>query len=201
MRSMAFANVRRTQTGVGMVEIMVTIVILVIGLLGVAGLQMKSQKAEMEAYQRAMAVALVQDMTSRIAAGRGHRVEYATLAGASNDPTVFGTGDVTDCTGTPAGALLEVCEWSEAMRGGAETTDAGVSIAAPIGMRGCILSVNPEVPDALNEFFVVGVWQGLTPSADPVADTPGDVCAADVDFGAGLRRSFATRILVPKLEG
>lgn len=200
MRSMAFESVRRTQTGVGMVEIMVTIVILVIGLLGVAGLQMKSQKAEMEAYQRAMAVALVQDMTSRIAAGRGHRAEYATLAGASNDPTVYGTGDATNCAGL-TGASLEVCEWSEAMRGGAEATDAGVSIAAPIGMRGCILSVNPEVPDALNEFFVVGVWQGLTPSSDPVADTPGDVCAADVDFGAGLRRSFATRILVPKLEG
>ncbi|ANQ85342.1 type 4 fimbrial biogenesis relatedtransmembrane protein [Azoarcus olearius] len=183
-----------------MIEVMVTIVILVVGLLGVAGLQMKSQSAEMEAYQRAMAVAFVQDMTSRIAAGRGHMADYVTYAGASSAPTVYGTGDATDCDDA-TGALLEICEWSEAMRGGAETTDAGVSIAAPIGMRGCILAVDAEVPGALQEFFVVGVWQGLTPTADPPDDTPGALCASDVEFGAGLRRSFATRILVPDITG
>lgn len=193
-------SLRRRASGVGMIEVMVTIVILVIGLLGVAGLQMKSQTAEMEAYQRAMAVAFIQDMTSRIAAGRGHRADYVTYAGASTDPTVYGTGDETDCAGA-TGALLEVCEWSEAMRGTAETTDAGVSIAAPMGMRGCIIAVDSEVPGALQEFFVVGVWQGLTPTGDPLDDTPGAVCASGVNFGTGLRRSFATRILVPDITG
>lgn len=191
---------RCRQSGVGMIEVMVTIVILVIGLLGLAGLQMKSQTAEMEAYQRAMAVAFVQDMTSRIAAGRGHLADYITHAGASTAPTVYGTDDDTECAGA-TGALLEVCEWSEAMKGTAETTDAGVSIAAPIGMRGCIIAVEAEVPGALQEFFVVGVWQGLTPTGNPPDETPGAICASDVDFGAGLRRSFATRILVPNIAG
>lgn len=188
----------RRQSGMGMVEIMVTIVILVIGLLGVAGLQIRSQKSEMEAYQRAMAVAFVQDMTARIAAGRGHRSAYVTLAGAATNPTVYGTGDTTDCEGA-TGATLEVCEWSASMRGGAEETSGGLSIAAPIGMRGCIMSVTPDIPDALNEFIVVGVWQGLTVTADPEVDTPGDVCASAVNFGEGLRRAFVTRVLVPKI--
>ncbi|CAL94795.1 probABLE TYPE 4 FIMBRIAL BIOGENESIS RELATEDTRANSMEMBRANE PROTEIN [Azoarcus olearius] len=183
-----------------MVEVMVTIVILVVGLLGVAGLQVKSQTAEMEAYQRAMAVAFVQDMTSRIAAGRGHLDGYRAAAGVSPNFVVYGTGDETDCTAVVGGAAREVCEWSEAMRGGAETTEAGVSIAAPVGMRGCILAVDAEVPGAVQEFFVVGVWQGLTPTADPPAGTPGALCASGVNFGVGLRRSFSTRVLVPALS-
>ncbi|MGE5027346.1 MAG: prepilin-type N-terminal cleavage/methylation domain-containing protein, partial [Betaproteobacteria bacterium] len=47
--------------GFSMIEILVTLVILLIGLLGLAGLITRSQQAEMESYQRAQALILLQD--------------------------------------------------------------------------------------------------------------------------------------------
>ena len=43
----------RRQEGFSMIEVLVTMVILMLGLLGLAGLMIASQRAEVEAYQRA----------------------------------------------------------------------------------------------------------------------------------------------------
>lgn len=183
--------------GFSLIEVLVSILILAIGLLGLAGLQAKANEIEMEAYQRSVALALVQDMASRIAAGRQYAKAFATGA-------VYGIGDKepTDCAGK-TGAERHICEWSNSMKGAAESRKEsdGItrSIGAPIGMRGCILAIADPTPNALAEYFVVGVWQGLTPTASPAANTPGANCAPDVDFGAGQRRAVVTRVLIPKL--
>lgn len=183
---------RSIHEGFSLLEVLVSIVILAIGLLGLAGLQAKANEVEMEAYQRAVALMLVQDMADRIAAGRKNVAAFQAVS-----EEVYGTNDKLSrtCTGgaDAAGAL---CEWSKSMKGEAERTSAG-SIGAPIGMRGCLISVAPT-ESALGEFFVVGVWQGITPSASPPANTPGAQCADDVDFGAGLRRAAVVRVLIPK---
>src|SRR4026209_1446790 len=54
-----------TQSGFSLVEILVTLVIVMIGLLGLAGVQMRAHQAEMESYQRAQALVLVADMVDR----------------------------------------------------------------------------------------------------------------------------------------
>lgn len=187
----------RSTRGFSLIEVLVSILILAIGLLGLAGLQAKANEIEMEAYQRSVALALVQDMASRIAAGRQYANAFAT-------GTVYGTGDKepTDCTAL-TDAPRHLCEWSNAMKGAAESrTESGGntrSIGAPIGMRGCVLAATDPTPNALAEYFVVGIWQGLTPTASPAANTPGANCAPGVDFGSGQRRAVVTRVLIPKL--
>ena len=47
--------------GVSLIEVLVTIVILAVGLLGLAGLQMRLQSSEVEAYQRTQASLLLED--------------------------------------------------------------------------------------------------------------------------------------------
>lgn len=190
----------RNDRGFSLIEVLVSILILAIGLLGLAGLQAKANEIEMEAYQRSVALALVEDMAGRIAAGR----QYAGAFFA--DGAVYGTGDAQpiDCV-SKSGAARHLCEWSKAMKGAAESrteSDGNTrNIGAPIGMRGCILRVTSPTPNAIAEYFVVGVWQGLTPTASPPADTPGAKCASGVDFGTGQRRAVVTRVLVPKLAG
>jgi prepilin-type N-terminal cleavage/methylation domain-containing protein len=83
-RIVHFASVHR---GFSLIEVLVSIVILAIGLLGLAGLQVKANAIEMEAYQRSVSLMLVQDMASRIAAGR----QYVTQFDAQ-DLAVFGVG-------------------------------------------------------------------------------------------------------------
>lgn len=184
------------QAGFSLLEVLVSMVILAIGLLGLAGLQTKANVVEMEAYQRSVALMLVQDMANRVAAGRQHIAGFNAAS-----LTTFGVGDAqpANCAGK-TGAALQLCDWSNAMKGVAETTDAG-SIGAPIGMRGCLISVAPPSEDALAEFFIVGVWQGLTPTKSPDANTPGAQCANAVNYGEGLRRAVVTRVLIPKLAG
>lgn len=180
------------QQGFSLLEVLVSIVILAIGLLGLAGLQTKANEVEMEAYQRSVALMLVQDMADRISAGRKHVDTFKTQS-----LVTYGVGDSqpTACADT-GDVSAQLCEWSNAMKGAAEKLGAA-SIGAPIGMRGCLISVAPT-EGALGEFFVIGVWQGLMPTASPPANTPGAQCAADVDFGAGLRRAVVTRVLIPK---
>lgn len=183
--------------GFSLIEVLVSIVILAIGLLGLAGLQTKANEIEMEAYQRSMALMLVRDMANRIAASRQYITDFnkASLNVYGYSTTTGGTEE--NCAGKTA-AAYQLCVWGNAMKGVAEKKSAG-SIGAPIGMRGCIISVALPSEDALAEFFVVGVWQGLTPTASPAAGTPGAQCAPDVDFGTGMRRAVVTRVLIPRL--
>jgi type IV pilus assembly protein PilV len=79
MRASAITSAQR---GTSMIEVLVTIVILTFGLLGLVGLQTKLQVSEMEAYQRAQALILLEDMANRIASNRNFAATYVTGANA-----------------------------------------------------------------------------------------------------------------------
>lgn len=63
------ANLPKHQHGVGMIEVLITLVILAIGLLGVASLQFIGSFANKEALARTQAVMVTQQMTERLRAG------------------------------------------------------------------------------------------------------------------------------------
>lgn len=56
------------QTGFTLIEILVTVIVLSIGLLGLAGLQATSFKFNSTAYQRSQATSLAYDIADRIRA-------------------------------------------------------------------------------------------------------------------------------------
>ena len=82
------------QRGATLIEILVTIVIVAFGLLGLAGLQMKMQMSETEAYQRSQALMLLNDMASRIGTNRANADAYVT--------GTDGTGTGANCAGSRA---------------------------------------------------------------------------------------------------
>ena len=53
-----------------MIEVLITFVVLLVGLLGLIGLQARTQQAELESYQRGQALVLLQDMVDRMNANR-----------------------------------------------------------------------------------------------------------------------------------
>ena len=103
---------RRRQKGVSIVEALVALVILSVGMLGIAGLYLESIRANRTALSRTTAVQLVNDMADRIRANRGGLGEY-TL-----DPATPPTGG-TDCSAgncTPAQlALFDKVRWHQAV--------------------------------------------------------------------------------------
>ena len=71
-------NAPCTQRGTGLIEVLVTLVIIALGLVGVVGLQARMQLSEMEAFQRSQALLLLNDMASRISVNRSNAAVYVT---------------------------------------------------------------------------------------------------------------------------
>lgn len=144
------------QDGTSLIEVLVTIVILSIGLLGLAGLQSRLGVSQVESYQRAQALVLLQDMSSRIATNRAHAASYVTgtanpLPDAGACPLAVGTR-----------AEIDANQWCNALLGAAEM-NGGSKAGAMIGARGCVEALSG------NEYLITVAWQGMGPLASPPA--------------------------------
>ncbi|GAA7769689.1 MULTISPECIES: type IV pilus modification protein PilV [Cupriavidus] len=147
------------QRGATMIEVLVSVVILLIALLGTAGLIARSGQSEMESYQRAQALTLLKDMVARINANRQAAPCYAS----GSTMTVMGNATVAPpvCTGVSNAQLgtatADLAAWNTALQGSAESSSSGTAVGAMIGALGCIESI-----DATNQIYRVTVaWQGL----------------------------------------
>ena len=179
---------RRLERGATMIEVLVTIIIVAFGLLGMAGLQVRLQTAEMESYQRSQALLLLNDMANRMAANRNNIASYATgvtYGGTAACPTAVGTIVQRDLK-----------EWCEALQGAGETL-GGSKVGAMIGGRGCVAAVG-------SDYMVTVAWQGLTPIVAPPASV---TCGANQYNSAGTpcvndlcRRAITTLVRVGSLS-
>ena len=152
-----------------MLEVFVALVVVVIGLLGVIGLQNVAQQSNFESYQRAQALIMLNDMVEKINTNRASAGCFAisgdttTSAGTPYFGT-SGTGYVgtINCTSgfyNEDSRLLAndaMTTWNNALRGATETR-GGSAVAALVGARGCV-----TVDAATNTYTIAVVWQGLT---------------------------------------
>lgn len=169
--------------GVSMIEVLVTVVILAVGLLGLAGLQMRLQSSELESYQRTHALILLEDMANRIAANRGDAANYVTGTDAP-----LGTGDNQPVNCAGIGQAFDACRWSNALKGAAEQSSSADNIGAMIGARGCIEDLGTG-----DQYLITVVWQGLTPTTAPASNC-GDGLYDDVN-GSGCVNELCRRTL------
>ncbi|MDH4041678.1 MAG: pilus assembly protein [Gammaproteobacteria bacterium] len=187
----------RSQGGALLIEILITIVIVVIGTLGLMQMQGRLQKSEMEAYQRTQAMILLNDMASRIAS---NRLAAANYDSDLLDPKYLGgtTADL-DCSALDKSSLegSDLAEWCDALQGAAEL-QSGSSVGAMVGGRGCVQPVSAD------RVMVTVVWQGLTPISAPPAtvscgvdlyDVAGTDCADDL-----CRRYVTTMVSIANLD-
>jgi type IV pilus assembly protein PilV len=94
-----------------MLEVLVAIFVLTIGLLGTASMQSQMQTTQVESYQRAQAIVLLQEMVDRINANRKDVASYvAADLGLSSQ----------DCTTPTTVAGKDLCDWNNALFGAAE---------------------------------------------------------------------------------
>jgi len=185
MRHLRSASAARGR-GLTLIEVLVTIAILSIGLLGVAALQARMQLAQAESYHRAHAVLLLQGMVDRLNANRHVALDYVTgeALGAGNE--------VRDCGGH-TGAARDLCEWNNALLGASEVTADGQQAGGMIDARGCISNVVATMP---REFVVAVSWQGLAPTVAPTAIPCGQGLYGD----ERMRRALVAHVTVGCLQ-
>ena len=167
-------NFPRAARGATLIEVLVTIVIIAFGLLGMAGLQMRMQMSEMEAYQRSQALMLLNDMASRISTNRANAASYVT--GTTNP---MGTSYDCSTLGTTR-AATDLKDWCNALKGAAEVMASGAQTAqqgAMLGGRGCVQVA------ADGDYLITVAWQGLTPISAPGSSV---ACGADSYNGGSI---------------
>lgn len=144
------------QRGSSLLEVLITVIIIAIGLLGLAGLMARLHASEMESYQRAQAVILLEDMVHRIEANRKAAGDYVTTAA-----NPLGVGVSCPATATTL-QQRDTSQWCAALQGAAELTGTS-SVGAMIGGRGCIEDLGNS------EYMVTVAWQGLGAVSAPPA--------------------------------
>jgi type IV pilus assembly protein PilV len=174
-------STRKEQSGFTMIEVLVTIAILVVGLLGLAAMQTLSTLAELESYQRSQALVLVRDMADRMTANKAQIVNYvASDVGLT----------VQDCAAylaTPS-YKLDLCEWNNQLNGSSEKVGSK-NVGAMIGARGCVVRMDPTT------FMVTVAWQGLSR-----AGVPKEACGAGAYGDDQNRRTVSTVVRIALLN-
>jgi type IV pilus assembly protein PilV len=178
---MSHINVGR-QTGATMIEVLITMVITAIGLLGVASLQTRTYAVESESYQRSQAAILLEDMAARIRANKANAADYVAAS--------LGGGTVEKCVEGGEIAQLDLCQWQNLLRGAAETYD-GSNVGAMASARSCITQPDP----AVLQFEITVTWEGSVESAAPATQ-----CGLGVYAKDRLRRALTTVVRIPTLS-
>jgi type IV pilus assembly protein PilV len=192
-------NPHNSQHGFTLLEVLVSLVILVFGLLGLIGMQAYTQVATFESYQRGQALILVQDMADRIATNRGAALCYALTTSTTTYLGVSGTVKPV-CTATVgtaatrAVASADLDAWDQALKGASE--QQGVAqVGAILGARGCI-----SYDAVTNSYRVAVSWQGMAPTVAPTAGDANATCASGANYGGEpQRREVSTTVRIAVL--
>jgi len=175
-----------------MIEVLVTIIILTVGILGLFGLSARLQLHQVEAYQRTQALILLDDMANRIQANPLDAASYVTgvttpIASDSTCPTASSTRQQRD-----------FIDWCNAIRGaGEKISTTSTSVGTLIHGMGCI-----ETVDAASRTYMITVaWQGMGALGSPPGSSCGkgsyntlSGCANDV-----CRRTVSTTVRIANL--
>lgn len=167
----------RRQRGFSLLEILVTMLILTIGLLGLAGLQVFAQRMGQESYQRAQAMVILGDIMDRINTNRAAATCYAITTSSTAGTPYLGTNaggghyatsgfscpSLVTNPNAVARASQDITAIDTTLLGAAETA-GGASAGAMIGARTCIGF------DSTTQTYTVAVaWQGMSSTFSPAS--------------------------------
>lgn len=187
--------------GFSLIEVLASLLILGLGMLGIVALSAHGQRAYIESTQRSEAIRYVEEMADRIRANRQVAddptfVRFYEDPAGSGTPDMLGDGDEFDdifgasptgvnCNQASSGsgcsaqqlALFDRAWWDGLLTG-------QISQTGLIGAVGCITQVAGAVPRAR----VTLAWQGMSDTADS-ADANGPfagLTCGDTEFAGNL---------------
>jgi type IV pilus assembly protein PilV len=177
---------RSRAAGFSLIEVLVSILIVTVGLLGLAGLQARAQIAEFESYQRAQALVMLYDMVERLGGNRITARCFAITTNTASGAPYFGdpANPVSpscgaDTAANNAMAVAAMSAWDGQLQGISEKKGAGATkVGSIVGARGCV-SYNPATEyinatsganiNDTGEYTIAVSWQGMADTFAPVA--------------------------------
>ena len=150
------------EQGLGLIEVLVTLLVFSIGMLGMASTQLEAKRASHEATQRTLATSLVRDIIERM---RSNPQALSSYSVTELGDSIVDTG--TDCRVSICSpsvlAKRDLYQWNELLRGASERFTAHGSTSYAGGLaeaRACITVVSGQISVAL-------VWRGFNSMHNP----------------------------------
>lgn len=176
MSTVSRAQVRtpRRSRGTSLLEVLVTVVIFSIGLLGIAGLQVQSKRSNFEAVQRSTASLLAHDMVERMRTNSGALAAYVQQGAQLGGSTVASepTPDCKDLNLCSSDALAahDIWEWERAIDGASESSGGNMT-GGLVLPTACITG---PVGGGTGLYTVAIAWRGQEALANPTGSACGE---------------------------
>ena len=147
--------------GFSLIEVMVSLVILVIGLIGIFNLHIVAKKGSFESFQQTQAAYYVNDIVNRMRMNRSEMTNYAgTYTGATSAPGKacdVAIGGNSICSNLET-RLWDLYQWEKSFQGENEQS-SGTKVGGLDGAIACI-GING------NNVTIVMTWRGIRASSD-----------------------------------
>ena len=158
--------------GFSMIEILVTVVILAVGMLGMAAIQLMSKRTNMESAQRTTATLLAADILERMRINASQLENYSSIVAVGADARTA-PSKICSASGTSCSAYelfeFDMYVWEQALMGASEVNTAGDKLGGLVNPTACILTnVAVGVTDRSGEYMVAIAWRGNTALSNPV---------------------------------
>lgn len=125
------AAIRRHARGVSIVEALVALVVLSVGMLGIASLYLESVRSNRTALQRTTAVFLINDLADRIRANRTAKTAYAMTLGTPPAAATTQCDSTSNCTPAQI-AAFDLDRWHAAVIDRLPQSPAGANAQASV---------------------------------------------------------------------
>jgi len=161
---------REKQSGISLIEILIALVVLAVGMLGMASMEIQAKRLAFDAAQRSQAVALANDMLERMRGNPNVLASYVvTGLGGESITTEPSPNCKTASCNEDQLAAHDLWEWEQALDGASITITSGGTTTNAGGLdspRACITHTNGYVE-------LVIVWKGRDEAQNPAGSTCG----------------------------
>lgn len=181
------------QDGLTLIEILIALLVIAVGLLSTASLQLLSKRSNYDAAQRTTAAHLAQDLLERMRSNPDALIDYlpaGTLGRGSQGaaPAVNCAAAGVTCT-APELAAYDLWQWEQLLDGALEQR-AGNATGGLVEARVCIRG---PAFGATGVYEVAIAWRGLTESTSPATDACG---AGNYGANDAYRRVMVMRTFI-----
>ncbi len=171
----------RRMTGVGLIEVLVTLVVFSLGMLSLAALQGVAKQANFDALQRTNASLMAYDLLERMRTNKAALASYVNTGDLGGGTQTINSQTVSlacrnadlPCTKEQI-AAGDLAEWETVLDGNMEMR-GNEATGGLVGVTACI---NGPILGGSGAYTIAIAWRGVAPMRNP----PADPC------GAGLGR-------------
>ncbi len=168
------------QRGFSLLEVLVAMIVLSVGLLGVASLQGMSKAASYQSYQRTQATNLVVGIVERIranpAAAANYHTGLSTPLGGGTKPTPSPNCSSGACTEVQL-ATYDLWEFEQTIDGAHITLADTTKVGGLLNPKGCIVFTAAAGKTNTGQLSVILSWEGMMETSD-AATSAAETCGA-----------------------